>query len=79
MPGIGTQRVADASYEFAPFRLDACERRLLKNGKPVALTPKAFETLLVLVTHGGHLVDKDDLLKAVWPKALVEESTRIFS
>jgi serine/threonine-protein kinase len=75
MPGIGTERAAVTSFEFGPFRLEARERRLLKNGKPVALTPKAFETLLVLVRYRGHLVSKDDLLKAVWPNAFVEESS----
>jgi DNA-binding winged helix-turn-helix (wHTH) protein/tetratricopeptide (TPR) repeat protein len=75
MLGIDTQRRADASCQFGPFRLDARERRLLKNGKRLALTPKAFQTLVVLVSHRGHLVSKDDLLKAIWPDRYVEESS----
>src|ERR1700736_2584682 len=60
-------------YEFAPFLLDAQERLLLRDGKTIAITPKAFETLLVLVQNKGHLMLKDDLLKAVWPDSFVEE------
>ena len=60
-------------YEFGPFRLDAAERTLLRNGVPVPLTPKAFDTLLVLVENSGHLLDKDDLMRRVWPETFVEE------
>ncbi len=61
-------------YEFGPFRLDATERLLLHAGKTVALTPKAFDLLLVLVEHRGHLVEKNELLKLVWPNTFVEEA-----
>jgi Tol biopolymer transport system component/DNA-binding winged helix-turn-helix (wHTH) protein len=60
-------------YEFGPFRLDATERLLLRDETHVPLTPKAFETLLVLVEHGGHVMDKDELMKKVWPDTFVEE------
>jgi TolB-like protein/DNA-binding winged helix-turn-helix (wHTH) protein/Tfp pilus assembly protein PilF len=62
-------------YEFGPFRLDAPERQLLRDGKPVELTPKAFDTLVALVENSGHLLTKDDLLKKVWPDSFVEEAT----
>jgi DNA-binding winged helix-turn-helix (wHTH) protein/TolB-like protein/Flp pilus assembly protein TadD len=61
-------------YEFGPFRLDIAERLFLKNEEPVALTPKAFEMLVVLVERSGHLVEKDELLKEVWRDQFVEES-----
>ncbi len=60
-------------YEFGPFRLDPEERLLSRESKPVPLTPKAIETLLALVENRGHLVDKDALMKRVWPDAFVEE------
>ena len=60
-------------YEFGPFRLDATERLLLRDEHHIPLTPKAFETLLVLVEHGGHVIDKDELMKKVWPNTFVEE------
>lgn len=61
-------------YEFGQFRLDTAERLLVRGGTPVSLTPKAFETLLVLVQSSGRLVHKDDLMKQVWPDAIVEEA-----
>jgi TolB-like protein/DNA-binding winged helix-turn-helix (wHTH) protein/Tfp pilus assembly protein PilF len=61
-------------YEFGPYRLDTAEQLLLRNGEPVPLTPKAFETLVALVERGGHLVEKDELMKLVWSDAFVEES-----
>jgi serine/threonine protein kinase/tetratricopeptide (TPR) repeat protein len=60
-------------YAFGPFRLDSEKRVLVRDGTPVPLTPKATEILLVLVERAGHMVDKDDLMKRVWPDAFVEE------
>ena len=60
-------------YAFGPFRLDPEKRVLVRDGKPVPLAPKAIEALLVLVENAGHLVEKDDLIKRVWPDAFVEE------
>ena len=60
-------------YEFGPFRLDPVERLLLRDGKAVPLTPKAFELLLLLVENSGHLLRKDGLMQRVWPDAIVEE------
>jgi Tol biopolymer transport system component/DNA-binding winged helix-turn-helix (wHTH) protein len=62
-------------FLFGPFRLDAAERVLRRDGEPVSLTPKAFDTLLVLVSHGGRLVEKDRLLEEVWQDTFVEEKT----
>ena len=61
-------------YEFGPFRLDPLKRRLLRDGEPLPLTPKAFDTLLALVRQGGKTMEKDDLMKEVWPDAVVEEN-----
>src|ERR687887_1575061 len=60
-------------YEFGPFRLDVTDRLLLRDEEHIPLTPKAFETLLALVEHGGHIIDKDELMKKVWPNTFVEE------
>ena len=65
---------SDDWYEFGHFRLDAGERRLLREGKPVPLPPKAFDLLLVLVKHHGHRMGKDELLKSVWPDMFVDEA-----
>ena len=62
------------SYEFGCFRLDAAEYVLLRDGQIVPVTPKVFETLLVLVENSGHVVDKSELYKQVWGDAFVEET-----
>lgn len=61
-------------YEFGPFRLDTVERLLLRDGEEVSLTPKVFDLLLVLVENSGHIFEKDELMKAIWPGAVVEET-----
>ncbi|MDQ3756210.1 MAG: transcriptional regulator [Acidobacteriota bacterium] len=61
-------------YEFDAFRLDPAERQLLRDGQPIALTSKVFETLVVLVERRGHLVEKEELMKLVWAEAFVEEA-----
>ena len=62
-----------ALFEFGPFRLDVAEHMLLRDGQPVPLTPKNFAVLRILVQNGGHLVEKERLLKEVWPDSFVEE------
>ena len=61
-------------YCFGPFRLDPAERLLLRDQVPVRLSPKAFDALTVLVENRGHLLEKEELLKQVWPETFVEES-----
>jgi Tol biopolymer transport system component/DNA-binding winged helix-turn-helix (wHTH) protein len=61
-------------YEFEGFRLDPAERLLVRAGAPVPLAPKAFEMLVVLVGNSGRLLTKDELLRAVWADAVVEEN-----
>ena len=63
------------AYEFGPFRLDPAERILVRQGEPVALTPKVFDTLVYLVENAGRLVTKDEFLNQVWAEAFVEEAT----
>jgi len=61
-------------YEFGPFRIDTVKRLLLRGGEPVALKAKCFETLLVLVEARGQVLDKDELMRRIWPDTIVEES-----
>lgn len=60
-------------YEFDKFRLDPSERLLLRDNKQVALTGKVFDILTVLVKNSGHLLEKDELMKTIWPDTAVEE------
>jgi DNA-binding winged helix-turn-helix (wHTH) protein/TolB-like protein/Tfp pilus assembly protein PilF len=60
-------------YEFGEFKIDALERLLLRRGQPVPLTQKVFDLLLLLVQNSGHVVEKDRLMREIWPDAFVEE------
>jgi TolB-like protein/DNA-binding winged helix-turn-helix (wHTH) protein len=62
-------------YLFGPFKLDSRERVLTVSNERIALTPKALDTLLVLVERNGHVLEKDEILKHVWPDTFVEEGT----
>ncbi len=62
------------SYEFEEFRIEVDKRLLFRQGKAVHLTPKAFDTLLLLVQRKGEVICKDDLMREVWPDTAVEEN-----
>jgi DNA-binding winged helix-turn-helix (wHTH) protein/Flp pilus assembly protein TadD len=62
-------------FEFGGFRLDARERLLLHQGETVSLTPKAFDMLVTLVENSGHLVEKSELMRKLWPDSFVEEGS----
>src|SRR3954462_5171471 len=66
---------ASLLYEFGPFRLNVPERVLEKDTEAVPLTPKVFDTLLVLVENRGHVLAKDDLMHHLWPDTFVEDSS----
>src|SRR5436305_4284266 len=61
-------------YEFDAFRVDPVRRVLLRDGEPVAVTPKAFSILVALMEKPGEVVEKSDLLERVWPGAFVTEA-----
>src|SRR5712692_4954101 len=60
-------------YEFGPFRIDAVERLLFRGSEMIPLTPKATDTLLALASSNGRVLEKDELIKMVWPDSFVEE------
>ena len=62
-------------YVFGEFRLDARQRALFRQQELIALTPKSLETLLFLVERHGQIVDKREILEAVWPATFVEEGS----
>jgi DNA-binding winged helix-turn-helix (wHTH) protein/TolB-like protein len=61
-------------YEFDDFRLDPANRVLLQNGEPLPLTPRVFDTLLYFVRHHGRVLEKDELMSAIWPDSFVTEN-----
>ena len=60
-------------YDFGEFRLDPEKHRLLRNGEIVPVTPKAVETLTVLITNRHRLVERDELMSSIWPDVAVED------
>src|SRR5258708_4050977 len=63
----------DLVYEFGVFRLDPIKRILVRDGEPVALTPKSFDTLVLLAKSNGRVLEKEELMQALWPESFVEE------
>jgi TolB-like protein/DNA-binding winged helix-turn-helix (wHTH) protein/Tfp pilus assembly protein PilF len=70
-----TQRPGAQVFEFGPFRLDVAGRVLERDDVAIALTPKAFDTLVALVDNAGRLVGKEELLERIWPGTFVQEAT----
>ncbi len=66
-------------YEFANFRLDLSEKVLLRDGKPIPLTPKVYDTLLILTENAGRLLEKDELMNKLWQDRFVEEGNLAFN
>jgi DNA-binding winged helix-turn-helix (wHTH) protein/Tol biopolymer transport system component len=63
------------NYCFGDYRIDTRLRRLYRRNDVVPLTPKAFDTLLALVERAGRVVEKDELLRAVWGDTVVGDET----
>jgi DNA-binding winged helix-turn-helix (wHTH) protein len=63
------------AYRFADFLLVPSDKQLLRDGQPVALAPKLFDALLLLVEGGGHLVEKQELIDRLWPGTFVQEDS----
>src|SRR5258705_4127710 len=61
-------------YEFGPYRIDSSKRVLTKAGEAISLTPKATEILLLFLRNAGQLIEKQELMKEVWPDTFVEEA-----
>src|SRR5579863_9128963 len=68
------ERKEQSVYEFGPFVLDTAQHLLLRDRQPVPLTPKTYDTLLVLVENRGRMLSKNELMRAIWPESFVEES-----
>jgi len=61
-------------YEFGPYQLNVNTRQLKRSGETISLNPKAADILVLLITRAGQLVEKDELLKEIWPDTFVEEA-----
>lgn len=70
---------SDFIYEFEDFRLDLAEKVLLRDGNPIPITPKVFDTLQVFLEHAGQLIEKNELMERIWRERFVEESNLTFN
>ena len=61
-------------YEFGDFRIDAARRILVRVREQIPLTPKVFDTLVLLVANHGQVLDKKHLMNTIWPDTAVEEN-----
>lgn len=61
-------------YEFHGFRLDEAQLRLLYQDQSVPLKPKILDLLLFLIQKRGQLIGKEELMREIWPDAIVEEN-----
>src|SRR2546423_14399971 len=66
-------------YRFGEFTVDGDQRVLLRNDSPLALAPKVFDTLLILVGNSGRIVEKEELMSRLWPDSFVEQSNLTFN
>src|SRR5687768_12361931 len=68
------QIASEVCYRFGPFELHPEDRLLKRAGEPVAISPKAFDALLMFVRQSERLVRKSDLMDALWPDTFVNEA-----
>ena len=61
-------------YQFGEFTVDVDQRILLRNGTPLSLPPKLFDTFIILVNNRGRIVAKEELMNQLWPDTFVEEA-----
>ena len=66
---------ANGLYEFEPYRLDQAKRLLTRSGESIALAPKTFDLLLLLVGGQGRVLTKTELMTALWPDTFVDEAS----
>jgi DNA-binding winged helix-turn-helix (wHTH) protein len=66
-------------YVFGNFRIDLAERSLMRTDAPIPLTPKVFDTLLVLVENAGRTVEKEEIIQRVWQERFVQENNLTFN
>ena len=66
-------------YRFGEFTVDREQKVLLRNGSRLALAPKVFDTLLILIDNSGRIVGKEELMSRLWPDTFVEESNLTFN
>ena len=62
---------------FGPFTLDPAARRLWRGTERLSLPSRAIDVLAYLVAHGGRVVEKDEIIAAVWHDVAVTDDSLI--
>lgn len=75
----GNSLIEKRVYEFGNFRLNVVERIIESGGRHLSIAPKALDVLIVLVENRGRLVEKEDLMRKVWPETFVEDNNLAFN
>jgi adenylate cyclase len=65
----------DLVYQFGGHTLDLARRRLHRNNQDVALRPKSLALLVYLIENPGRVIDKEELIGAVWPNSIVSDDS----
>ena len=67
---------ASPGYAFGDFVLERAQQEVRRrDGSPLNLSPRLFNALLLFVEHAGELLDKDALMRALWPGLVVDENS----
>src|SRR5262245_5341410 len=66
-------------YQFGDFTVDIGQRVLMREGKPLQMTPKVFDTLLILLENSGRIAEKNELMNRLWPDTFVEDTNLAFN
>src|SRR5258706_73774 len=74
LPGVDMTHQTEEIYEFGVFEINVADRTLRRDGEVVALTPKVFEVLLMLVRNRERVLEKEELMRVVWADTSVEEA-----
>src|SRR5215213_1886144 len=64
----------DEEYEFGSYRLNVTECKLWRAGEEIKLRPKLLSLLVVFIRHQGRMLEKEELIRSLWPDSIVEES-----
>jgi DNA-binding winged helix-turn-helix (wHTH) protein/TolB-like protein/tetratricopeptide (TPR) repeat protein len=69
-------KLASTRYAFGDFVLERAQQEVRRpDGSALNLSPRLFNALLLFVEHAGELLDKDSLMRALWPGLVVDENS----
>lgn len=64
----------DEEYEFGSYRLNVKNYKLWRGAEEIKLRPKLFSLLVIFIEHHGQMLEKQELIRSLWPDSVVEDS-----